>query len=55
MTFWIFKQSAQEQYPDEPGQRYVYDNRHSVRVNAGDSLPILTSDLAATVSRGTAL
>ena len=41
MTFWIFKQSAQEQYPDEPGQRYVYDNRHSVRVNAGDSFVYL--------------
>ena len=41
MTFWIFKQSKQEQYPDEPGQRYVYDNRHSVRVNAGDSFVYL--------------
>ena len=30
MTFWIFKQSEQGQYPDEPGQTYVYDNRHSV-------------------------
>lgn len=37
MTFWIFKLSEQEQYPDEPGRRYVYDNRHSVRVAAGDS------------------
>ena len=37
MTFWIFKQSEQEQYPDEPGRTYVYDNRHSVRVAAGDS------------------
>ena len=36
MTFWIFKQSEQEQYPDEPGRTYVYDNRHSVRVAAGD-------------------
>ena len=41
MTFWIFKQSEQEQYPDEPGQRYVYDNRHSVRVTAGDSFVYL--------------
>ena len=36
MSFWIFKQSEQDQYPDEPGQRYVYDNRHSTQVNAGD-------------------
>ena len=36
MTYWIFKQSEQEQYPDEPGRTYVYDNRHSVRVTAGD-------------------
>ena len=41
MTFWIFKQSEQEQYQDEPGQRYVYDNRHSVRVTAGDSFVYL--------------
>ena len=41
MTFWIFKQSEQEQYPDEPGRRYVYDNRHSVRVAAGDSFVYL--------------
>ena len=41
MTFWIFKQSEQEQYPDEPGQTYVYDNRHSVRVNPGDSFVYL--------------
>lgn len=41
MTFWIFKLSEQEQYPDEPGRRYVYDNRHSVRVAAGDSYVFL--------------
>ena len=41
MTFWIFKQSEQEQYPDEPGRAYVYDNRHSVRVAAGDSFVYL--------------
>ena len=41
MTFWIFKQSEQEQYPDEPGQTYVYDNRHSVRVKPGDSFVYL--------------
>lgn len=37
MTFWIFKLSGQEQYKDEHGQTYVYDNRHSVRVADGDS------------------
>ena len=36
MTCWIFKQSEQEQYPDQPGNVYIYDNRHSVRVTAGD-------------------
>ena len=41
MTFWIFKQSEQEQYADEPGQTYVYDNRHSVRVTDGDSFVYL--------------
>ena len=41
MTFWIFKESEQEQYPDEPGRTYVYDNRHSVRVAAGDSFVYL--------------
>ncbi len=41
MTFWIFKQSEQEQYPDERGRTYVYDNRHSVRVAAGDSFVYL--------------
>ena len=41
MSYWIFKQSEQEQYPDEPGQRYVYDNRHSVKVKAGDSFVYL--------------
>lgn len=37
MSFWIFKQSEQEQYPDEHGKKYVYDNRHSVSVFDGDS------------------
>ena len=41
MTFWIFKQSDQEQYADEQGQTYVYDNRHSVRVKPGDSFVYL--------------
>ena len=41
MTFWVFKQSEQEQYPDEPGRTYVYDNRHSVRVAVGDSFVYL--------------
>ena len=37
MTFWIFKLSEQAQFAHVPGQRYVYKNRHSVRVTAGDS------------------
>ncbi|MXZ24444.1 MAG: hypothetical protein F4Y80_06160 [Caldilineaceae bacterium SB0665_bin_21] len=37
MSYWIFKQSEQERYPDEHGRKYVYDNRHSVRVDEGDS------------------
>ena len=41
MTFWIFKQSKQAQYPDQPGRTYVYNNRHSVRVAAGDSFVYL--------------
>lgn len=41
MTYWIFKLSEQEQYPDEPSRTYVYDNRHSVRVDAGDSFVYL--------------
>ena len=41
MKCWIFKQSKQEQYPDQPGRTYVYDNRHSVRVTTGDSFVYL--------------
>ena len=37
MAFWIFKLSDQEIYPDELGVKYVYDNRHSTHVAAGDS------------------
>lgn len=44
MTHWIFKVSSQELYPDEPGQRYVYDNTHSVHVSAGDSFIYLDKD-----------
>ena len=36
MTYWIFKLSNQESYPDDFGRTYVYDNRHSVRVTAND-------------------
>ena len=36
MAFWIFKLAKQEQYPDVPGKQYVYDNRHSIKVKAGD-------------------
>ena len=37
MAYWIFKLSDQETYPDELGVKYVYDNRHSIHVAAGDS------------------
>ncbi len=36
MSYWIFKVSDQGIYPDIPGKQYVYDNTHSVRVQAGD-------------------
>jgi hypothetical protein len=36
MAFWIFKTTKQELYPDKLGERYVYDNTHSVRVSKGD-------------------
>src|SRR5882672_10171247 len=36
MSFWIFKVAEQELYPDKPGEEYVFDNTHSVRVKAGD-------------------
>lgn len=36
MAYWIFKVAQQELYPDRPGEEYVFDNTHSVRVRAGD-------------------
>jgi len=36
MSFWIFKVAEQELYPDKPGEEYVFDNTHSVRVRADD-------------------
>jgi len=36
MAFWIFKISQQESYPDIHGEKYVYDNTHSIRVSKGD-------------------
>jgi hypothetical protein len=36
MAYWIFKLAEQELYPDIQGNRYVFDNTHSVRVRAGD-------------------
>jgi hypothetical protein len=41
MTFWIFKVSEQRLYADIEGVRYEYDNRHSVRVRAGDAFVYL--------------
>lgn len=36
MAYWIFKLAEQEQYPDIAENEYVYDNTHSVKVQAGD-------------------
>ena len=36
MTYWIFKIADQELYPDIPGKKYVYDNRHSINVCPND-------------------
>lgn len=36
MNCWIFKVSDLGQYADAPGEQYVFDNTHSVRVRAGD-------------------
>jgi len=36
MAFHIFKLAEQELYPDILGEKYVYDNTHSVRVAPGD-------------------
>jgi HNH endonuclease len=36
MTYWIFKLAKQELYPDIHGDQYVFDNTHSVRVQADD-------------------
>lgn len=41
MPFWIFKTATQDVYSDEHGRRYVYDNRHSIRVAQGDSFVYL--------------
>lgn len=36
MAYWIFKLAKQELYPDIHGNQYVFDNTHSVKVQAGD-------------------
>lgn len=41
MQFWILKVADQQLYPDVPGLEYVYDNRHSTRVQAGDQFVYL--------------
>jgi len=33
---WVFKIKANPIYPDVQGKRYVYDNRHSIRVKPDD-------------------
>lgn len=37
MSYWIFKLAEQKLYPDIQGERYVYDNTHSVRIQPGDT------------------
>jgi hypothetical protein len=36
MAYWIFKVAEQELYPDIPGEKYVFDNTHSIRIASGD-------------------
>lgn len=36
MAHWIFKTTDQKLYPDVHGEKYVYDNTHSVRIQKGD-------------------
>ena len=36
MNYWIFKTTEQNLYPDVYGEKYVYDNTHSIRVSKGD-------------------
>ena len=36
MAFWCLKISEQQQYKEREGYTYVFDNRHSTRVAAGD-------------------
>ncbi len=36
MSYWIFKIAEQDLYPDVLGEKYVYDNTHSIRVVKGD-------------------
>ncbi|MFC1583666.1 HNH endonuclease [Candidatus Neomarinimicrobiota bacterium] len=36
MAYWIFKMADQDLYPDILGQKYVFDNTHSIRVRKGD-------------------
>ena len=36
MAYWIFNVAQQELYPDVAGKEYVYDNKHSTCVVAGD-------------------
>src|SRR4051812_24147968 len=37
MAYWVFKITDQNQYPDRVGKEYIFNNTHSVRVEAGDS------------------
>lgn len=36
MAYWIFKIAEQKLYPDIHGDRYVYDNTHSIKVQPKD-------------------
>ena len=37
MNYWLFKVSDQGHYPDEPGNKYVFDNTHSIHVKTNDA------------------
>lgn len=43
VQYWIFKVADQQIYADSPGQTYMFDNTHSVRVKGGDRFVYLST------------
>lgn len=43
VQYWILKVADQQIYADSPGQTYMFDNTHSVRVKAGDRFVYLST------------